>query len=331
MPLQQVGPVSSPFGAQSLAQYTLPNGQMFTSADVAKAGGGESAYQQLLRQWYPDAVGSAFPEGSTVQWVQGPAAPRATQGASSLFAAPSTPAPPAAPAGTTAIPPVSTAPGAGQLPPTATPPGYTPGSALPVAPSQTPADQFNALLDPTQAIYRGLIANGYNPDFQTWGVRQLLKRAEDMVFGAAGRAVQGGQADMLAGPGFQDMINELVFRAAQGNGGVISGPGEGRESLNAINRLLGVNNQQGTSLGAQFLNSQFGTDPSRAMNLVEALLYGNLNPTVRQAVATPLQAFPARFQQYVETPEGFAEATNRSVLDILLSQLIPTYKPLYFG
>lgn len=216
----------------------------------------------------------------------------------------------------------------GTVPPgTATPPPYQAGSLMPSGSTQTPADVFNPLTDPTQAVYRGLQAQGYNPDFQTWGIQQMLRRAEDLVYGAAGRAVRGGQSDMLAGPGYQAMINALVQRAGSGAGGVFGSPDEGRLDLNAINGLLSQGRTGGAGLGARYLNAQFGTSPEHSAALANALLYSGLNPDVRRAVGLPLAAFPSRFAQYTETPTGFGEATNRSTLDILLSQLVPNYHP----
>lgn len=227
-----------------------------------------------------------------------------------------------------------TPPQAGQFTGQNAPPGYTPGSVGPG--QQTAANPFSPLEDAAGSIYRALLNKGLNPDFPTWGINQLLKRAEDIVRGAAGRAVLAGQADMLAGGGFQQMINELI-----GSGrGVISGPGEGRAALNAISSLLaqgqagggaGGGFGGGPGMGAQYLNALFGTDPGNASQLAQSLLYGALNSGVRSAVARPLAAFPERFQQFVETEPGFQQATNRSALDILLSNSIPGYSPFGGG
>lgn len=225
-----------------------------------------------------------------------------------------------------------TLPAAGQMTPAQqaymNAPAYQQGSLPPGADASTSANPFNALVDPQQAIYRALLAKGLNPDKPTWGINQLLKRAEDIVYSAVGRAVHGGQQDMLAGPGLQDLITELVGRSAGIGGpaqGIIGGAGAGAEALNAINKLISGPEQ---GMGASFLNTLFGTDPQNAMSLTESLMYGGLNSKVRDAVGRPLRSFPARFAQYAETPEGYAATENRSALDVLMSQLIPNYQPL---
>lgn len=219
---------------------------------------------------------------------------------------------------------------------TPTSPSLPPQPAGPYIPgpnSTTAADVFNPLDDPKQAVYRALLAGGYNPDVPTFGTQQLLKRAADLVWGGVGRIAQGGNPDVLTTPGsMQDYVAGLVNRAGMGQGGVMPGRDEGRAGLNAINDLINsARNSSGTAgAGATYLGSLFGADPAPGIGLADRLMYSGLAPSVRSALQAPLANYVNRFNMMTETPEGFGIATQHNALDILLNSLIPGYKtPLF--
>lgn len=225
----------------------------------------------------------------------------------------------AAPSGSTTIPGGSPGP-TGTAPPPA-------GNFIPGSGSTTPADVFDPNEDPRQAVYRALLANGYNPDIPTWGMSQLQRRAEDIVASALGRVAWGGNPDILTEPGaFQNYINSLVGVAGRGEGGIMPTAAQGSDYLNSINTLMSGQNR---SAGATYLSSLYGSNPQSAAGLAAALRYQGFAPTVRNALQAPLRNFPERFALFTETPEGFATATSRNVLDILLNNLIPGYRPLF--
>jgi hypothetical protein len=203
--------------------------------------------------------------------------------------------------------------------------GTPAGNYLPGPNSTTPADVFNPLDDPRQSVYRALVANGYNPEVPTWGINQLLKRASDIAWGAAGRTAWGGNPDVITTPGaLQDYINSLV--GMSGKGGIMPTAQQGSDYLNAINTLMqGTNRSQ----GATYLSSLLGANPDAAAGLAERLRYGAFAPGVRSALGGPLQNFGTRFAQFVESPEGFGVARDHNALDILLNNLIPGYRPLF--
>ena len=216
----------------------------------------------------------------------------------------------------------------------------TPGAAAgglygPGTGGTTAADVFNPLEHPEESIYRALRSSGYNPDFPTWGIQQLLRRAQDIVYGAAGSAVQGGNADRVASPDFQtDIYNLVKGGTGPGGGYILPGATQGRAQFGAINDAINAG-QQATAgggnagLGSAYLNSVFGLDPGNAASLAESLLYSGLAPSVRTAAAYPLRSYPTRFKQLAEDPNTFGITANNSALNILLQGLIPNYKPLF--
>lgn len=230
-----------------------------------------------------------------------------------------TPAGTAAPTGT-----ATTTPGAAGTTGTV---GTPAGNYIPGPGSTTPADVFNPLDDPRQSVYRALVANGYNPEVPTWGINQLLKRASDIAWGAAGRTAWGGNPDVLTTPGaLQDYMNSLVGQATTGASGIMPTAQQGQDYLGAINTLMNGTNR---SQGATYLSQLIGANPDAAAGLAERLRYGAFAPGVRSALGGPLQNFGTRFTQFTESPEGFATATTHNALDILLNNLIPGYRPLF--
>src|SRR5215471_211912 len=101
-----------------------------------------------------DASINTNPVGS----LGSPTGPTTSSGATQGYQTPTTPAPPNNTAGATG------GTGSGL---------YPPGSG-----GTTAADVFNPLENPTDAVYRALRSSGYNPDFPTWGMNQLLRRAQ---------------------------------------------------------------------------------------------------------------------------------------------------------
>jgi len=201
------------------------------------------------------------------------------------------------------------------------------GNFIPGSGSTTPADTFNPIDDPRQAVYRALLANGYNPDIPTWGMNQLMKRAADITMGGLGRVAWGGNPDTLTTPGaFQDYLNSLVGRAGRGEGGIMPTSAQGMDYLNSINTLM---NGENRSAGATYLSSLFGANPEQAAAAASSLRYQGLAPSVRSALAGPLGNYGNRFTAFTETPQGFATATTHNALDILLNNLIPGYRPLF--
>src|SRR5262245_22488778 len=97
---------------------------------------------------------------------------------------------------------------------TTNPTGVPAGNYNPGPNSLTAADVFDPLGDPTASIYRALLTNGFNPDVPTWGMNQLMKRAADIAWGAAGRVAWGGNPDVLTTPGeMQNYISSLIGQA----------------------------------------------------------------------------------------------------------------------
>lgn len=195
---------------------------------------------------------------------------------------------------------------------------YTPGMGAVGPGGQTSADQFNPLSDTKASIYRALLHQGLNPDAPTWGINQLLKRADDIVRQLAGRLAQGGNENVLTGGGFQDAVNALIG----GGGPTLSSRAEAKSALESVKNMVGQSISGGGSEGAQFLASILGPDPAAAAGFMDSLLYGGLAPDVRKALQRPLAFMPDRFAAFTEMPGGDTYARAHSALDILMSGLL---------
>lgn len=270
-------------------------------------------------------------------------------GGGGMFANPAAASAPAAAAGGTTTPVAATDPtravtgastavtGAGTdstQPPapnttTTNPTGVPAGNYNPGPNSLTAADVFDPLGDPTASIYRALLQNNYNPDIPTWGMNQLMKRAADIAWGAAGRVAWGGNPDVLTTPGeMQNYISSLIGQAASGASGILPNAQQGRDYLNAINALTAPSATP--SAGSTYLANAVTSSPQATAGLVNRLLYSGLAPSVRSALGATLANYPTRFEAFAEaSPENFAVTVNRNALDILLNNLIPGFRPIY--
>jgi hypothetical protein len=187
---------------------------------------------------------------------------------------------------------------------------------------------FEAWANPKEAIMRSLMNTpGVNPAFGGASVDFLLKKAEDIVYQAIGRLAAGGQENLLAGGGFNDLVNNLVGGALSGTRSPLdaAGSGAGREGLNAINRLVqGVmTTPGGGSQGAQILADLLRSSPENAADMAGSLLYGSMGARGAAALSRPLALLPTAFHMQGNTPEGFAAQKNRGPLDFLLSNYHP--------
>jgi hypothetical protein len=216
--------------------------------------------------------------------------------------------------------------GGGTLPQTGT---AGPSGTLPTDPTyQGFGDPFEPWTDPRGSVVRGLMQMGYNPAFGGASTDWLMKRADDIVNSALGRAAggQGGGIDVLATPGgFQSMIQNTLQDAAMGRQGPLGGQQQNAQNLTRINQII-QSVMQGTgtpSPGAAILANMFRSDPGSVAGLVGSLLYGNLGQNANAALSRPLALLPTAFQMQGNTPAGFAQQMNRSPLDLLLNSFYP--------